>query len=231
MKKMLLFDIDGTLLLTGGAGCIAFNRAFEELFGTPHAYGNTFPHGKTDPIIIREIAQRVLRRSLRPSEYRLLCRRYTVHFHEALKEAPRFRLMPGIPNLLGSIRKAKRVIAGIQTGNFRQTARLKLQKGRLSGYFSFGGFGSDSTRRKEILRTAIRRGKRLLKIRRLPPCNIFVIGDAPQDIQAAKGLNLKSIAVATGHHTEKELKIHRPDYLLPDLSNSRRFLEIILSDE
>ncbi len=224
---MLLFDIDGTLLLTGGAGRIAFEKAFFELFGIENAWGQTLPDGKTDPAIIQEIAQKTIRRILSEEEYKKLCQRYLSYFSGEIGNSPRFRLLPGVPELLEQLAKIKELTLGIATGNFKEAAMLKLEKGSLRHYFLFGGFGCDSHERVGILTAAIERGGKILGAT-FSPSQIFVIGDTPQDILAAKKIGAHSIAVATGRLKEKELASHAPAYLFPDLKNTHKFLQAVV---
>ncbi|HXV28129.1 MAG TPA: HAD hydrolase-like protein [bacterium] len=226
--KMLLFDIDGTLLLTGGAGAIAFNKAFLKLFGIPDAWGDTKPHGKTDPVIIEEIALRVLRRNLTPKEYRTLCVHYLAYFEKELHRARQFRLMPGIPELLLSLSKRKDILMGLATGNFEKVSWLKLRRGMIDHFFRFGGFGSDSSDRVEFTATAVKRGRKLVQ-KRVKQSDIFVIGDTPKDILTGKDLRVKTVAVSTGSSSESELAKHNPDHLFPDFKNAELFLKRILS--
>ena len=141
---MLLFDIDGTLLLTGGVGKIALEAAILELFGIPDSWGNLIPDGKTDPMIISEICFRILKRNLMDEEYHTLCSRYHHHFENEISHADRFRLMPGIPELLGTLAGNPCLVMGLATGNFGKAAEMKLKRGNLDVFFSFGGFASDS---------------------------------------------------------------------------------------
>lgn len=224
--KMLLFDIDGTLLMTGGAGRIAFERAFEELFGIQNAWGNTVPDGKTDPIIIREIADRTVRRELQKEEYTRLCERYLLYFSEEITDSPRFRLLPGVPKLLDLLAGMEHLILGIVTGNFENAAWAKLEKGGLKHHFKFGGFGSDSWDRAEITRIALERGLES-GAKQVSKENIFVIGDTQHDILAAKKLGLKSVAVETGNTPKQELTALRPDYFFADFSDAEKFLDIL----
>jgi len=135
--KLILFDIDGTLLLTGGAGMIAFERAFAELFGLAEVWGDLKPDGKTDPAIIDEITLRVMSRELTPEEYGNLCRRYHEHFRLEILNAKAFRLMPGVEDVLARLAKRADVRLGVATGNFEEAAWLKLERGGLRQYFSF----------------------------------------------------------------------------------------------
>jgi phosphoglycolate phosphatase-like HAD superfamily hydrolase len=226
MRKMLLFDIDGTLLYTGGAGRAAFERAFEELFGIPDAWGDTNPDGKTDPWIIDEIAGRILDRSLQAEEYGELVRRYLLYFRSEIKNSPRFRLMPGVPALLRALSTSEEFLVGVATGNFEDSAWSKLEQGGIREYFGFGGFASDSGDRPEILRAAIERGRRLHNVD-LRPEEIFVIGDTERDVQAAKAIGARAIAVATGRMTREDFASHEPHHVLADLADTDGFFRVV----
>ena len=227
IDKILLFDIDGTLLLTGGVGKIAFEKAFEELFRIPSAWGNTLPDGKTDPNIIDEIAHRVLKRYLAQAEYAALVKRYLAHFRSEIWNAPDFRLMPGVLELLNLLSKKENILLGIATGNLEEAAWLKLERGGIRRFFSCGGFGSDSNDRSELIQTAMNRVEKVIG-RRPSSEEIYVIGDTHYDIRAAKKLGLKAIGVKTGTtQTEHFLGEDKPAHLLTDLSDANLFLNLI----
>ena len=225
---MLLFDIDGTLLLTGGAGSVAFERAFEELFGIKDCWGDVHPDGKTDPIIFDEIIRNNLGRKLSEDEYLRLCRRYLLYFRDEVFNTQKFRLMPGIPRLLDALAAEKEFALGIATGNFEEAAWLKLERGGLKDYFRFGGFGSDSHDRTAMTQTAIERGRKLLG-KSFHPEDILVIGDSMHDVIAGKNLGVITIAVATGSTGREELARHQPDFLLETLEDTSHFLTLIRS--
>lgn len=226
---MLLFDIDLTLLYTGGVGRFAFNNAFKKVFDIDEAWGDTDPQGKTDRLIFDEISLRTLKRKLREREYRNLLETYVRDFRQMIRieTLGSFRLMPGIPAFLSALSKLNGLVLGLATGNVEAIAWAKLERGKLAQYFHFGGFGSDSSERAKIVKTAIRRGRKFIG-RSLPPENIFVIGDAFQDIEAARKAGVRSIAVATGRLDQNQLRARKPDFLLPDLSDIKQFLNIVL---
>ncbi len=227
MKKILLFDIDGTLLLTGGSGKIAIEKAFEEILGIKNAWGDMMPDGKTDPLIIGEISRKILSRKLTNSEHTNLTKSYLTHFRLEIQKATNFRLMPGILELLSILAKREDSAIGIATGNLEEAGWLKLERGGIREFFRFGGFGSDSVERSEIIQIAIERGEKYLgeKIKRE---DIYVIGDTYYDVQAAKTLGLKAIAVTTGSMKEKDfLGELKPTHLLSNLSNIELFLNLI----
>ncbi len=227
MKKILLFDIDGTLLLTGGCGKIALERAFLDLFGIENAWGNLIPDGKTDPNIIDEIAKGALGRLLSSKEHDKICKLYLRYFNQEIEKAVHFKLMPGVLGLLEILAKRKDILLGIATGNLEPAGWKKLKRGEIHDFFEFGGFGSDSRDRSEIVKTAVKRAEKLLG-EKTSKEDIFVIGDTYHDVRAANQLGLKAIAVTTGGYAADHfLNGDRPTHVLKDLSDSENFLNLI----
>lgn len=218
-RKALLFDIDGTLLLTGGAGLEAFERAFEECFGVAGAWGAVVPDGKTDPIIFGEIARTSLGRDMTPAEYDDLCRRYLEYFPGALMRSERFRVLRGVEALLERLAAAEDLLLGVATGNLEAAAWHKLKRGGLDRFFGFGGFGSDAARRADLVGHAIRRGRERSLPAVLRPGDFVVIGDTPLDVAAAKANGAPCVAVATGSYSARELEASGADLTLEDLSS------------
>ncbi len=227
--RLLLFDIDGTLLYTGGAGRIAIERVFLELFGIEEAWGGLRPDGMTDTLIFQEIALRTLERLLTAEELAECKTRYCRYFRAEMATPPDFRLMPGIPGLFHRLEKETHLHLGIQTGNYEEAAWIKLEAGGLQPYFSFGGFGSDAVDRKDLVAYAAEAGCRKVG-ERVPAERIFVIGDAPQDIRAGRALGMKTIAVTTGRATREMLETEKPDLILPDLTNPAALLAFFYDD-
>ena len=225
-KTLLLFDIDGTLLLTGGAGKIAFEEAFEEIFEIPHAWGNLDPHGKTDPAIFDEVAKRELGRLLSPGEFELLMERYEEIFEERIQESPRFELMPGVVEILEHLSRDPSLFLALATGNFERAGRMKLSRGGVEHYFLTGGFGNDAREREKILLAAVDYSEELAR-QHFDKHRIFVIGDTEYDIAAAKKVGLRSIAVLTNGRTRQHFKKDPPDHILEDLTDIPAFLDCI----
>jgi len=223
MKKLLLFDIDGTLLLTGGTGKIAFEEAFDELFAIPNAWGDLNPHGKTDMAIFDEVALLKLGRILTPGEADLLMDRYEEIFEEQIPHAPRFELMPGVIAILEHLSKDPDLFLALATGNFERAGWLKLKRGAIDHYFRAGGFGNDAREREKIVLAAIAYSEELAR-ERFDPKDIFVIGDTEYDITAAKKAGVKSIAVLTNGRTRQSFEKDPPNYILPDLTDIPAFL-------
>lgn len=222
-STLLLFDIDGTLLLTGGAGKIAFEEAFEEIFEIPNAWRELDPHGKTDPAIFDEVAQRELGRLLSPGEFELLMERYEEIFEERIRESPRFELMPGVVEILEHLSRTPDIFLALATGNFERAGRMKLGRGGVEHYFQTGGFGNDARERDKILLAAVAYSEELAR-KRFEKRKTFVIGDTEYDIAAAKKAGLRSIAVLTNGRTRKHFEKDPPDHILTDLADIPAFL-------
>lgn len=226
--KLLLFDIDGTLLLTGGAGKIAFEEAFEEIFEVPNAWRNLDPHGKTDPAIFDEVAKRELGRLLSRNEFDLLMERYEEIFEERIHESPRFELMPGVVEILEYLSRDPDIFLALATGNFERAGRMKLKRGGLEHYFQTGGFGNDAREREKIVLAAVAYSEELAR-KHFEENRIFVIGDTEYDIAAAKKAGVRSIAVLTNGRTLKHFEADSPDHILKDLTDIPAFLACLKS--
>jgi phosphoglycolate phosphatase-like HAD superfamily hydrolase len=222
-KRLILFDIDGTLLLTGGAGRMAFEEVFLAQHGMSGAWRDIHPDGRTDPFLIEELFQRNLGRTPSDAENRALVAAYTEAMERALRTAPNFRLMPGVAELLPLL--ARHDLLGLATGNFEATAYQKLTRAGLRNYFSFGGFGSDHADRLELTRLAMERGFAKLG-RSLPPREILLVGDTVHDVACGQRLGMTTVAVATGSTPRAELAACEPDFLLEDLQPRKEVLEI-----
>jgi phosphoglycolate phosphatase-like HAD superfamily hydrolase len=223
--KVLLFDIDATLLKTGYAGLRALDRAFERLYGVHEATKGIRPAGKTDPSIIREMLAGSAP-SLDPDrEIPRVVELYLEYLGKEVEVSPGFQVMPGVPELLEALSRIPQLVLGIATGNLEEGAYIKLRRAGLGSYFSFGGFGSDSENRTEVVLKAIRRAKDHLN-GEVPSDSIYVIGDTPRDILHAKEAGVRTVAVATGSSDTGELSRYDPDYLFEDFSVTSRVVEI-----
>jgi len=135
--------------------------------------------------------------------------------------------MPGVPELLEALSRIPRIGLGLATGNLEDGAYIKLRRAGLGSYFSFGGFGSDSENRTEVVLAAIRRAGEHLK-EEVPLDTVYVIGDTPRDIVHAKEAGVRTVAVATGSSDAEELSRYDPDYLFKDLSQTNQVVETFL---
>ncbi len=223
VRRVLLFDIDGTLLLTGGAGQVAFERAFEECFGVANSWGSVVPDGKTDPVIFSEIARQALGREIDSAEYDALCRKYLTYFTPALERSERFRLMRGVEALLVELEARSELLLGVATGNLEAAAWDKLRRAGLDRFFRFGGFGSDAGLRAELVRRAMDRARDLARGSDLAPRDFVVIGDTPLDVAAARANGASVVAVATGSYPVRELEACGADLVLEDFGSPDAF--------
>ena len=181
MRKLVIFDIDGTLLLTGGAGKAAFDRVFADLYGIEGAWRDIRPDGRTDPSLIRELFEKNLGRRPRPEEEMRVTLAYAAAMAEELPRSERFRLLPGVLQLLEVLQRRGLALLGLATGNFESTAGQKLRHAKLDAFFHFGGYGSDHHERTELTRIAVERGLNKLG-RRTSPEEIILVGDTVHDI-------------------------------------------------
>ena len=226
-KKLILFDIDGTLLLTGGAGKVAFDRTFEELYGVLEVWQGINPDGKTDPLIIEELFLKQWGRRPKAHEEKAVEARYALHMEQALQQAPKFRLMAGISELLLALKDRQLGYLGLATGNYEATAWMKLKRAGLERFFNFGGFGSDTRDRLALTRLAMERGMTQLGSR-IHPEDVWVVGDTIHDIRCGKLLGATTVAVATGSTPWDILQKARPDFLLENFGDLEESLTAFL---
>jgi phosphoglycolate phosphatase-like HAD superfamily hydrolase len=215
--RVLLFDIDGTLLNVHGAGRRAINRAFEQRFGTKGTVDHVELQGMTDPLIIKA-GLSALGQPERPEMIEQILTLYVRYLQEELTETDSAELLPGVVELLDSLRNADTPTAvGLGTGNVEAGAKAKLERVRLAQYFAFGGFGSDHELRSEVLRIGAERGARYLE-RPLADCRTLVIGDTRRDIDAARAIGAECLAVATGGASMKDLLEYGANYVTRTLA-------------
>jgi phosphoglycolate phosphatase len=210
--ETVLFDIDGTLLVTGGAGAVAWQRAFEELHGVEADISEHTEAGMTDPEIAEIVFREVIGRDGTPAERGQAIAGYLNHLADAVAESEGYRVMPGIEELLPSLIE-KGVLLGLVTGNIEAAAHIKLARGHLNRLFSFGGYGSDSRDRTELTKKALERGE-LVSGGSLDAATAISIGDTPRDVEAGHGAGIEVVGVATGSYTVDQLKSAGADWAL-----------------
>jgi phosphoglycolate phosphatase len=211
----VLFDIDGTLITTGGAGAAAWRRAFDDLYGIPADIGMFSDAGMTDPEVGRRTFEAVLDREPTPRELAALLARRLSYLPQAIEESEGYRVLDGVEELLPQLADASYLL-GLTTGGTDSAAHIKLCHGNLARWFTFGGYGSDSSDRTELTRCAIERAGTLIGMA-VEPRRCLVVGDTPKDVSAAKGCGAISIAVASGHFTVDDLRATGADYVLESL--------------
>jgi phosphoglycolate phosphatase-like HAD superfamily hydrolase len=221
--KVVFFDIDGTLLHMDGAGRRAFTRALRRVQGwdDPIEYINFA--GATDLQVLDEVAARH-GRTLDDQERRRFFDVLVVELERAASEVEPV-VHPGVAALVERLAAREDVLVGLVTGNEARCARVKLRHFHLHGHFLLGAFGHEHADRAEIARLALRRAERRLAPRR--PGKVFLIGDTPNDIAAARGIGGTSIAVATGGVDEQALRAAGADHVLPDLGDGERVAALL----
>jgi phosphoglycolate phosphatase len=227
VSTILLFDIDGTLVLTGGAGGRAMSLAFEEIFGIRDAFAGIAMPGRTDSWIVSSAAAK----HGIPPDSPDLARFQSVYFGYLTREIDRPSpsrkgVMPGIAPLLDALADRDDAYLALLTGNYEASARLKLEHFGLWRYFRCGAFGDNAPDRNGLLPRALSQitasgGPAV------PASQVVVIGDTPLDVAVAVAWGARSIAVATGSHSVEELLQSGADVVFEDLSDTTRVLHAL----
>lgn len=213
----VLFDVDGCLISTGGAGTKAWRHAFERLHGIPADIGQFTEAGMTDPDVGRQTFARVLGRDPTEREMARLLGAYLERLGEEVEQSAGYRVMPGVEVLLPRLIEGG-MLLGIVSGALEAAAHIKLERARLNRFFSFGGYGSDSADRAELTRLAIERCGRLHG-HALNPARMLVVGDTPRDAEAGRAAGAVTVGVATGKYTVQQLEAAGADFVLPTLES------------
>jgi phosphoglycolate phosphatase-like HAD superfamily hydrolase len=223
-RKLLLWDIDGTLLFGDHAGENALKESLRRAFGVEGSLAGTELAGRTD----RHIADQLLRaHGIEPTPQGIhdLCEAYIAALEE---ELPRrnARLLPGVVAALEAVAARPDLAQGLLTGNLRRGAQLKLERFDTWRFFPFGAFGDDSPDRNELGHHALRRA-RAHHDHPFEPELTYVIGDTPHDVACGRAVGARTIAVATGRHSFDELAACRPTAVLRDLTDTSAFLAVV----
>lgn len=217
MSRAVLFDIDGTLLVTGGAGGAAWQRAFGELYGVEANVAEHTDAGMTDPEIAKIVFREVIDREGSAEERAQAIGRYLKHLPATVAESEGYRVMPGVAELLDRLIDGGHLL-GLVTGNVEAAAHIKLARGGLNRFFSFGGYGSDSPDRTEVTKAALRRGE-LVSGGTLTDGACIGVGDTPRDISACHGAGIQVVGVATGSYSIEALRDAGADWSLPTVAH------------
>jgi phosphoglycolate phosphatase-like HAD superfamily hydrolase len=211
---LVLFDVDETLVHTGGAGARSWKVAFEALYGIPADIGAHTSAGETDPEVAGETFRGVLDRDPSPDELARLYARYLLALADEIWASKEYRVLPGAEDTLVRLGQAG-VMLGLVSGAMEGAARTKLMPGNLNRFFVFGAYGSDSPDRAELTKLAIEKATGLHD--KLTADQVFVVGDTPRDIEAAQAAGAVSVGVATGHYSTDELAAAHGDHVLGSL--------------
>ena len=223
MLFLVLWDIDGTLISSGGAGKRALRVAFDKTFGISDLLDDIEYAGRTDRWIMRQIFAKF---QLPASEgnFLKLADAYVEELPREMRD-PRARVLPGVTALLAALGGSGHIAQGLLTGNMERGARVKLGHHGIWDYFPFGAFSDDSELRDELGPHALRRARERHGVP-FPPERVWIIGDTPHDIACARAIGANSLAVATGLHTVETLAGHHPTALLADLADADAFWKI-----
>jgi phosphoglycolate phosphatase-like HAD superfamily hydrolase len=218
---VFLFDIDGTLISTGGAGRRSMEAAFSRLFGARGVAAIAFSFaGMTDRAIVRNGLRALdgpeIEHDL--SAIEAVLEAYLTSLADEVSRSESYTVHPGVTSILEWLPSTAGAAIGLGTGNVKRGAYAKLARGELHGAFSFGGFGCDAEDRTELLRVGAGRGAAALGVP-LPDCRIVVIGDTPKDVSAAHGIGAECIGVGTGGFEPKALRDLGADHAFDTLAH------------
>ena len=226
MQRLILFDVDQTLLSTRGGDRKALNTAFREMYGIHNAFEGVGFGGRMDLSIMAEVYRisGVPEGDRRFDECKVL---YFKHLTEILPKWDSGIVYPGVRELLGALESESGVQIGLATGNFREAAFIKLQRYGLDGCFEEGGFGGDHPERPAVVADAIAKCQ-ALSGNEYRQNEIFVIGDSISDVEAGRANGIKTVAVATGHYDTVKLESLGPTHVFKDLSDTETVLKALL---
>ena len=226
MQRLILFDVDQTLLSTRGGDRKALNTAFSEMHGIENAFEGVGFGGRMDLSIMAEVYRinSVSEGDRRLDEFKST---YFELLAEVLPDWNEGIVYPGVRELLSILESEYGVQLGLATGNFREAAFIKLRRYGLDGYFAEGGFGGDHPERPAVVADAIARC-RALSGKSYGREEIFVIGDSISDVEAGRANGINSIAVATGHYNVQRLRELGPTHVFEDLSDTKSVLKVLL---
>lgn len=225
--RLVLFDIDGTLLSASGAGRRAMHRAFLDVYGTAGPIETYDFRGKTDPVIVQDLlAAAGLEAALVAAREVEFFARYLEHLEAEIGDGGRVVLYPGVARLVQALAAYDRCVVGLLTGNVEAGARIKLRPTGLWPHFRLGAYGSDEAERTRLPAVAARRAEALVG-RPFRGGDLVIVGDTPLDVGCARAFGAGAIAVATGWHSADDLAACGPDHVFADLADTERVMAAI----
>lgn len=214
-RLAILFDIDGTLIDTGGAGAASWRLAFDELYGIPADIGQFTDAGMTDPEVGRRTFESVLDRKPERKEFTRLMERRLHYLHKTVEESKGYEVLPGVERLLSDLID-EGLLLGLVTGNVEAAAHIKLHPAKLNRFFSYGGYGSDASDRGELTRTALGRAS-LVYGEQIEPRQAFTVGDTPLDVTGAHAAGIQCVGVGSHHYDADQLREAGADWAISSL--------------
>lgn len=211
----ILFDIDGTLINTGGAGAASWRLAFDELYGIPADIGMFTDTGMTDPEVGRRTFESVLKRKPERKEFTRLMERRIHYLHQTVEESDGYEVLPGVTALLPQLID-EGYLLGIVTGNVEAAGHIKLHRAKLNRFFSFGGYGSDSSDRGKLTNVALQRAT-IVFGEEVEPEQAFAVGDTPLDVTGAHAAGIECVGVGSHHYDADQLREAGADYAIHSL--------------
>jgi phosphoglycolate phosphatase len=225
MKKLILWDIDGTLIVSHGAGVRAMEKALAQRFGVTMDLSAIDWAGRTDSWITGEVFRHVGLPDTPQNSHDYL-EAYLELLPQELASGPQGQVLPGIFELLETLHHRTDLAQGLLTGNLRRGAEFKLTHYKVWHYFEFGAFADDSPLRNDLGPHALRRAKEKHAVE-FTPDRTVIIGDTPHDIECGKVIGAHTIAVATGKFSVQELSAHQPTAVFEDFADTAAFLKVI----
>jgi len=227
--KLVLFDIDGTLITSRGAGRRAMRTALERVFGAAGGIDQYNLGGRTDTRIVHDVMGALGWEPERVNE-RLddFFEAYAGGLTSEIGDGRHVVTLPGVTAVIERLAASRDVVLGLVTGNIEEGARIKLLPTGLWPRFRVGAYGSDHMDRRRLPSLAARRAHALVGYAFAPP-EVVVIGDTPHDIDCARAFGATAIAVTTGQYSRAELLADRPDHLFDDLGDVEKVLEAVLT--
>ena len=225
MKGLILFDIDKTLIKGSTEYTVAFSKGFRDIYNIDSTIGIIKYQGMTDQQIIVEVLKK---KGLKESEIAPKlkeCVQVILDYFNELKDSIQIEILGGVPELLKKLEEQNFLI-GLVTGNLEPIGRRKLEEAGLNHYFKVGGFGSDDIDRTELVKLAIKRAEENLNFEF--DDNVFLFGDTPRNIKAGNDARIVTVGVATGNYSKEELENANADYVVDNLQDTQKILDLVL---
>ncbi len=228
LKKLVLFDIDGTLLRVGNINRQSLIDALMAVYGTEGSARSHNFSGKMDSVIIYEVLRHAGLEKQRIEERFDEVKQTYIELFRKQSRPEDIELLKGVPPLLEELSRQNGILLGLLTGNFEGSGRHKLKLPAIDHYFPFGAFADDAYDRNDLPAIAVEKAFALTG-KRFHPDEVVIIGDTEHDIRCARTIRARSVAVATGNYSARQLNAHRPDVLFEDFGNTKEVIDRIVN--